>query len=1007
MLFCKVIFFAFLLPVMLLSQPVVTDKPVTSATLLLLAYEAEEQGEITRALAYYQQAKHVLDKQEYALHVYICDKISCLYSKNFEAATARLYLDSAQDLLSVKLYENDSLIAQTWYTAGIYFDYAGKPDSALYYHQKAFKLRKALHIDNPIAVANSLQSIGEVYLYGYQNYYEAEQNLEPAMRLWETHKGPDRLTISCYYNLAVANRRKGDFLKALSYAYKTLNSNKISALPDPYNLSATYSLIGTIYFDMGEPKKALVYNDTAISLSVQYNLSGNLPLHYNNHGNYYLSAGQYDSVIIYCQKALHIPSNQVYLANSYHLLGLAYQKQHQTTLAFLNFFKSLGIKQAIYPDRNSQLANLYLDMGETYEETLRWDSALYYYNRALYSTMLSQYQAVVVSTDSVILQEGDDLNLGLKAVQGKADLLLSLYKKTREVAYLEKAYQQYKLFDKAVDLNRISFDMESSKLLLSDAVKKTYENAIECGYQLFQITHDPRLNDIILAYMEKNKAMVLYESVQRSEAYEKALPDSLYLLERSLQAQLAFHRAELTSIQTLENNNAALVACHNKIAETERKIQQLNYLIQDEFPNYFQARYGSQMVNIDTIQNHITDKQVVISYFWGNAAVYALVITTHTSAVHKITDLPRLKKAVNTYQTLLTQKYSDEQAYKNFQAYQENALVLYNLLLSPFLKGISTDQLTLVPDGPLSAIPFESLITHPVKSEYANYKKLPFLIYEYEIVSEFSLNLAFRDIFDNRPGTDNEDVKVIAYGIQQFDFMPAGGPRYTALPGVKKEIQHIHALFPQASIFLDQQATESNFKKNAGAADILHLATHGKANLENPFLSNFTFARDSTGENDGVLNLYEIYGTSLKAKLLLLSSCESGVGKDYPGEGNYSLARSFIYAGCQSVIMTLWSIQDEVTNELVQNFYTYLQQTGEVTAALRQTKLAYLAKTNAMGARPQLWAGLVPLGKAKIHFQQNYLDFTTWGIILALIVFIIMLIRKPVWQLLHRQQVHN
>ena len=143
-------------------------------------------------------------------------------------------------------------------------------------------------------------------------------------------------------------------------------------------------------------------------------------------------------------------------------------------------------------------------------------------------------------------------------------------------------------------------------------------------------------------------------------------------------------------------------------------------------------------------------------------------------------------------------------------------------------------------------------------------------------------------------------------------------------------------------------ATESAYKKLAGGFDIIHLAMHTLINNQNPVFSKMIFsASDGNIKNNG-LNAFEVYGILLKAKMVVLSSCNTGAGNLRKGEGILSLARGFIYSGSKSVVMSLWEVDDKSGTDIVKTFYKNLKNGNSKGEALRQAKLKYLKSAGAV-----------------------------------------------------------
>jgi CHAT domain-containing protein len=176
---------------------------------------------------------------------------------------------------------------------------------------------------------------------------------------------------------------------------------------------------------------------------------------------------------------------------------------------------------------------------------------------------------------------------------------------------------------------------------------------------------------------------------------------------------------------------------------------------------------------------------------------------------------------------------------------------------------------------------------------------------------------------------------------------------------------------------MDEEATESNFKKNAENFDILHLAMHAVVNNEDPLYSKLAFTQKIDQIEDGFLNTYEIYNSRFNARMAVLSSCKTGFGKLRTGEGVMSLARGFMYAGCPSIVMTLWEVSDKSGARLMENFYKSLKRGRSKAEALREAKLDFLKNADNLKANPYFWSTYVVIGDSSPLFKKS-LAYLYW-----------------------------
>jgi CHAT domain-containing protein len=177
-----------------------------------------------------------------------------------------------------------------------------------------------------------------------------------------------------------------------------------------------------------------------------------------------------------------------------------------------------------------------------------------------------------------------------------------------------------------------------------------------------------------------------------------------------------------------------------------------------------------------------------------------------------------------------------------------------------------------------------------------------------------------------------------------------------SLPFAESEAQTIANLY-QVTPLLGKDATENAVRTQVGQAGVLHLAAHGSYNTINPMYSAIYLAPD--GQNDGLLETHEIYGLDLKqTDLVVLSACETQLGELSTGDELVGLTRAFLFAGTPSVISSLWSVDDNSTQLLMEKFYTYWSGGMSKAEALRQAQI----DVRAIYPNPYYWAGFVLSG---------------------------------------------
>jgi CHAT domain-containing protein len=189
-------------------------------------------------------------------------------------------------------------------------------------------------------------------------------------------------------------------------------------------------------------------------------------------------------------------------------------------------------------------------------------------------------------------------------------------------------------------------------------------------------------------------------------------------------------------------------------------------------------------------------------------------------------------------------------------------------------------------------------------------------------------------------------------------------PSDAHLQNAPAEVRGVGQMFgPNARVVVGKQATKTLFKQIAGNYDYLHLATHGSLNRNAPLLSALELEPD--GQNDGRLQVYEIAGMKLRARLITLSACETGLGTGYftetPGGDEFvGLTRAFLSAGGQNVLASLWAVNDQASRDLMIRFYRHLLTSSGAEALAKAQQ--ELRRSDIRYRHPYYWAAFILSG---------------------------------------------
>src|SRR5215204_948489 len=327
---------------------------------------------------------------------------------------------------------------------------------------------------------------------------------------------------------------------------------------------------------------------------------------------------------------------------------------------------------------------------------------------------------------------------------------------------------------------------------------------------------------------------------------------------------------------------------------------------------------------------------------------------------------------------------------------------LYKLVLEPAAGMIGEKRLMVVADGALNYIPFEVLLKTPDGGDFAS---LGYLVKTNEVIyapsasvvgaikqqrtknASKSMLIIADPVFNSndaraqkKPAAPASDAEVRGLGIQGAlsdvagsTPAPAANPAMEGLPlarlnGTRTEAEQISKLAKasgrQADVWLDLDANEDNLgARDVSKYRIIHVATHGLLNAERPQFTGVVLSLVGNKTHDGFVRTDEVFNLRLGSPLVMLSACETGLGKEKRGEGVMGLTRAFMYAGAPTVGVSLWSVADKSTADLMTDFYKRLLSTGEGTtssSALRDAQLAMISGKKY--SAPFYWAPFVLVG---------------------------------------------
>lgn len=885
--------------------------------------------------------------------------------------------------------------------------------------------------------------------YKSREYNYAVQSFENAVQTIDNGGVIDKnIVYRTYVNFGVIKGRLGkrsDALKYYSLAEKFIVDNYGY---EDSKLVPIYVNTGNIYNDLHDLYKAQSYYEKALSI-IGDNKSRYLSQINNNLGNNYYNRHEYNKALDFFKKSLLIKKdiNDKNISSTLNGIANCYKQLKKYKEADLYYLQSIDNIKSFGDENHYRLGTLYLNYGILQNEIKNKNSVLKYFDLA-YNVYLSNYGAKHPDVANCLMNMGDfygeqkqnitslkyyqkaiiseldnfsdstiyanpDLNeiepqiLILSILKGKAKGFSNLYKENEKVSDLDFSLDTYDLCLNIIDKIRIGYQDEQSKFALSQNEKDTYTLAIEIAVQLYELTKDKSYKERAFKYAERSKAASLMSSLNDVNAKNVGgIPVELQEEEQQLRKDIASYREKIyEERKRLNSDRKKISEWQGKLFELNESYNQMVLRFEKDYPKYYDLKYRNNTIEMSELQSRLSSDEILIEYSISDSSLFTFIVTSDSFEITKQEiNSDSLNHHIEEVRNALKTNDFAENSSEFYQRYTKSAFNLYQTFIGPHSNVIQNKKLVIIPDGKMAYVPFGVLIKQEANPDRMNYRDLDYLIKSNTITYQNSATIGFSIEPAGFSFTTSKSVLAFAPSYNGIDDSilyteRAYRDKLYPLPYTKEEVNNISHVM-EGDLYLDDFATEQNFKDHASDYDVLHLAMHTIIDDENPMYSKLVFTQTSDTVQDGLLNTHEIYNMNFNARMVVLSACNTGDGKLLKGEGVMSLARGFFYAGCPSIIMTLWTVEDQTGSNLMTNFYGYLSQGFEKDEALRQAKLKYLETADPLKSHPYFWSGYVTMGDVEplydFDIMNNLVYFGFGGAVLLLLIVFRRRIRRRV-----------
>lgn len=555
--------------------------------------------------------------------------------------------------------------------------------------------------------------------------------------------------------------------------------------------------------------------------------------------------------------------------------------------------------------------------------------------QTLFATLISNYskeKSILPKESSLyaetILLDALDLQAVLFTAQKQPEKALKSY---ALAFHIEKLFQTLMLY-------------ENSKTATQIKNRNRVEKCILIYQSLFEKSADRAYIDKAFQLVEHTKSRTLKNEIYKNRTASR--------IEKQKIEELRFWSNEISKEQ-----QKGEFADIDKINKAVKKQNETMLTVQKYQP--LRTKQNKTTISINALHSKLEkDNAVMVEYFWGEKTVYAFTIKNNQISLQSFC----VKKACEETILQYLDFFNDpDNITNNIRLYNKTAAQAYKNLLLPAKSTYK--NLIIIPDGILNFLPFEALITQ--ESNTLHFEKMHYLLNDFNIAYNNSASF----YLETKPFREKEKTVL---GI-----FPVFEKTNHALTYSKKELKSIQSNF-KGRFFENSDATYQNFKNNAAKYSILHLSTHATAgDIETPASIKF-FYREI---------LYsELYHLNIKPNLVVLSACQTEIGKPYQSESAMSLAKGFQFAGAQNLLFSLWKINDYTTSVFMGYFYKGIKKNNSYFESNHQAKIDFLNDNKISNSKksPYYWASFVYYGGIEDKDKNNYILL---GLVISSIIF--------------------
>jgi len=762
---------------------------------------------------------------------------------------------------------------------------------------------------------------------------QALQNLEQALELYRADKNYAQAALTLL-SIGKIHANNGQFQSALDAYNQALALSKRAGAKAEQ--AAILNSLGQLYTELADMETAVSSYNQALPLFYQLNDQGAVATIFNNIGDIHAATEKRENALQSYNQALVISrpvANLAAEANALTGIGNMYITSQEWQTALNAYNQALLISK--YLNDKVKEATILNQLGRIYAALGQKSTAIDNYNQALSLSRQLGYkteEANILYNQAIFNRQQNNLKVAKTKIKTAINIIESL----RTQITSQELRQSY--FASTQDYYKFYIDL----------LMKLHQQNPNQGYDAEA-----------LHISERARARSLLELITESHAnIRTGVNAKLLQAQRDIKQQLDNNEKRRVQLLSGKYTPEQKQALETETTKLLNQYQDIQTKIRNNSPRYA-AITQPQPLTLAQIQQQVLDENsIVLEYFLGKDKSYLWAISKTEMTSYELPKNTIIENLVKNFRREIFKPYSTK------KTINQAAAPLTKILIEPVADKLSNKRLVIIGDGALQYLPFAAL-------SMPNSQKYQPLIINHEIISlpsastvalirtekkgrkaaTKSVAMLADPVFTKKDERLNDKIKSTKVNIDNLANRALErtafntGIEFERLPFTRKEAETILKLIPknQSLQALDFAANRNFFSHpQLSQYRILHLATHGILDSKQPELSGLVLSLfNAKGEpENGFLRLHDIFNLNLSADLVVLSACQTGLGKQIKGEGVIGLTTGFIYAGSPRVVMSLWNVDDEGTFVLMGKFYQKMFQEGlRPSAALRQAQI--------------------------------------------------------------------